>query len=133
MSHPRPIPSTRKPKAEAGSKEETENALQKRFVTLLEKHGYLVLRTGAGHLKLTGEFGAERHINIGEKGRSDITACSPTGQFVAVEVKRLGKKPNEKQRAYLDKVIERGGIGIYADSIEMLREKLGLPARPPKP
>jgi hypothetical protein len=40
-------------------------------------------------------------LAFGEKGISEIIACSPAGQFVAVEVKQPGKKPNPDQLAFI--------------------------------
>lgn len=40
------------------------------------------------------------------------------GRFIAVEVKRPGKRPSEDQMIFLDQVRRKGGIAIVATSID---------------
>jgi hypothetical protein len=50
----------------------------------------------------------------GEKGISDILACSPIGQFWTIEVKKPGGKPSSDQIAFLSRVRANKGIAILA-------------------
>jgi len=57
-------------------------------------------------------------FRYGDKGISDLIACSPTGRFVAVEVKKKGGRATPEQLEFLRKVRKAGGIGILAFSID---------------
>ena len=46
------------------------------------------------------------------------------GIHLEVEAKRLGKKPSEDQSAWLLAIQAAGGIGVWADSVEMLKANL---------
>ena len=54
----------------------------------------------------------------GEKGISDIIACSPQGTFVAIEVKKKGGKPTPEQLEFLARIKAYGGIAILAYSLD---------------
>ncbi len=58
------------------------------------------------------------------KGISDILACSPIGQFWAIEVKKPGGKPSSDQIAFLSRVRANKGIAILAYSIDDVIDKL---------
>jgi hypothetical protein len=68
--------------------------------------------------------GKRRFIRYGVRGGADVFSIQK-GRFIAVEVKRQGKKPTPDQAAFLEMVREHGGVGIWADSLEMLVMKLG--------
>ena len=92
-------------------------------------------RRTIGRFKVKG-----RIIQVSMVGQSDIegivtvrlTADTPFqlcpyddfGLHLEVEVKRPGNKPTRQQSAYLLAVQAAGGIGIWADSAEMLESKL---------
>jgi hypothetical protein len=59
-----------------------------------------------------------------EAGTSDILAVSPTGLFVAVEVKAKGRRSTLKghQRQFLLQAIQRGGFASCSDSVEHLQD-----------
>lgn len=119
MSHPRPIPPTRKKKPT--TEPITESQLQASIIKLLRKHGYIVLRTNAGLINIDG-----RWINLGEKDRADLHACGPGGLFIAIEVKRKGNKPTPGQLKYLEEVKATGGFAFWADDIKTVKEMLEL-------
>ncbi len=52
-------------------------------------------------------------------GISDIIGIL-NGRYLAIEVKRAGKIPSDKQQAFLNRVNAEGGIGIIAHSAEDL-------------
>ena len=56
-------------------------------------------------------------------GVSDILACIK-GRFVAIEVKRPGKKPSDLQERFLDAVNTIGGLAFWADSLQEVKDKL---------
>ena len=56
-------------------------------------------------------------------GVSDILACIK-GRFVAIEVKRPGKKPSDLQERFLDAVNTIGGFAFWADSLQDVKDKL---------
>ena len=59
------------------------------------------------------------------KGISDILGVlPPDGKFLAIEVKRPGRKPTERQRQFLEQVASAGGIAIVAYSVEDVAKKL---------
>ena len=64
--------------------------------------------------------------NIGiyaKAGVSDIIACIK-GRFVAIEVKRPGKKPTQLQVNFIKAVNTVGGLGFWADSLDEVKDKL---------
>ena len=64
--------------------------------------------------------------NIGiyaKAGVSDIIACIK-GRFVAIEVKRPGKKPTQLQENFIKAVNTVGGLGFGADSLDEVKIKL---------
>lgn len=56
-------------------------------------------------------------------GVSDILACIK-GRFVAIEVKRPGKKPSDLQERFLDAVNTIGGFAFWADNLQDVKDKL---------
>lgn len=62
--------------------------------------------------------------NIGiyaKAGVSDIIACI-RGRFVAIEVKRPGKKPTQLQENFIKAVNTVGGLGFWADSLDEVKD-----------
>lgn len=124
MSHPRPIPSTHKKKKPAP---DSEAAIQKRIIALLERRGFIVIRTNSGQIQIDDPQTGTRFVQLGSKGRSDLHACQPvTGRFIAIEVKRPGNKPTPKQQAYIDRVNAAGGLAFVATSVDDVKRELQL-------
>ena len=72
-----------------------------------------------------------RWVQAGQAGQSDIEGIVTVefeyfdaGLHLEVEVKRLKKKPTPRQTAWLAATGSHGAISLYADSVEMLEEKL---------
>ena len=64
--------------------------------------------------------------NIGiyaKAGVSDILACVK-GRFVAIEVKRPGKKPTALQNIFIEAINQIGGIAFWTDNLQDVKEKL---------
>jgi hypothetical protein len=61
----------------------------------------------------------------GEKGGiCDIIACLPTGQFLAIKIRRKRKKPTIGQGEFMKSVMKHDGIGIFAHCVEDVRKVL---------
>ena len=58
-----------------------------------------------------------------QAGVPDIIACIK-GRFVAIEVKRTGKKPEPIQEAFLESINKKGGIAFWSDSLDTVKEAL---------
>ena len=62
--------------------------------------------------------------NIGiyaKAGVSDIIACIK-GRFVAIEVKRSGKKPTQLQENFIKAVNTVGGLAFWADNLQDVKD-----------
>ena len=61
-------------------------------------------------------------------GASDIIACSPSGRFIAVEVKTGTGKPTAAQVRFLGEVEKRGALALIVrdtvDGLEAVRDKV---------
>lgn len=94
----------------------TEKEIQKAIIDLLRLKKYVVFKhhsTG-----FTIQNGETRTFRYGDKGISDIIACSPSGRFVAIEVKKKGGKVSDEQLAFLASVRQRGGLALLAYSVD---------------
>jgi hypothetical protein len=61
----------------------------------------------------------------GEKGGiCDIIACLPSGQFLAIKIRRKRKKATPEQCEFMKSVMKNDGLGIFARSIEDVRKVL---------
>jgi hypothetical protein len=101
----------------------TEQEIQKSIIDYLRIKQYVVFKhhsTGS-----TIRQGKPVYFAHGEKGVADIIACSPKGSFVAIEVKRPGKKPTPEQVEFLKRVNAYNGIGILAQSLNDVIDKVG--------
>lgn len=87
-----------------------ESKLQTKIIQLLKNNGYWVFKT----------------ILCNRKGIMDIIACSPTGEFVGIEVKSRIGKPTKLQSWNILEVQKRGGIAFVANSIEVVKTQLKL-------
>lgn len=100
-----------------------EAEVQKQIMDYLRLKGCLVFkhRNVGIYKQATGRY---IPLSYGEKGISDIIGLTKKGQFLAVEVKRRGEtrskdgKPSKEQLEFLERVREKGGIGVLAYSLE---------------
>ena len=60
----------------------------------------------------------------GQRGVADITGCTSTGRFIAVEVKRPGGRLTALQRQYLKEKQGHGAIAVMATSVDDLIDQL---------
>jgi len=86
----------------------SEQSIQKSILDWLEGQGYWTIKT----------------ITVNKNGCPDILACSPSGRFVAIEVKRTGllRNVSKLQQYQIDRITEAGGIAFAADSLETVKE-----------
>ncbi|MBI4151622.1 hypothetical protein HY496_01515 [Candidatus Woesearchaeota archaeon] len=102
-------------------KQERERDVQNVIKTYLELKQFLVVKyPSVGIYKRdTGSY-----IPLQRRGVSDLLACSPIGEFVAIEVKTGYNKPTNEQAQFLEDVNKKGGIGFTAYSLEDVIDKL---------
>lgn len=96
------------------AKEETE--IQTQILNFLESIGYIVMKYNNGAHKVKGGIRGRRSKK--SIGVSDILACSPSGIFCAIEVKKPGGKLSLEQIDFLGNVKKRNGVAIAAFSLE---------------
>ena len=83
--------------------------------------------------------GKKRFARFGQKGMADIEGVvgvdvdpgmpwrvmgTLTACILEVESKRIGNKPTDEQAVWLAAIEAAGGIGLWANSVEMLEKKL---------
>lgn len=92
----------------------TEQAIQRAILDYLELKKYFAVKfNNVGIRKLDGSFIPPR-----QRGIPDILACSPTGQFVAIEVKRPGLSANDEQDEIIERIRKTGGRAMVAHSVD---------------
>ena len=70
------------------------------------------------YLKIRGIWHYKQWQGLGSlPGVSDIIGCFK-GRYLAIEVKRPGQKPTERQQSFLDRVNDEGGLSFVASSVE---------------
>ena len=82
----------------------SEAKLQKKILDYLKAEGYYTVKT----------------IVSNKKGVPDIIACSPTGKFLAIEVKYGNNKPTKLQEYNIQQIKERGGKALVCWSLDTL-------------
>lgn len=108
-------------------REATEQDIQKAIIDYLKIKKFIVFkhRNVGIYKKSTGKY---IPLSFGEKGISDVIACSPQGTFVAIEVKKPKGKPTPEQTDFLKRIRKNGGIGIFAYSLDNVTEVFERPA-----
>ena len=100
-----------------------EQEIQKQIIDYLKLKKFVVFkhRNVGIYKKSTGTY---IPLSYGEKGISDIIACSPNGVFCAIEVKNKGGKPSQEQTEFLDRVRRNKGVGILAYNLDDILNQL---------
>lgn len=103
-----------------------EATIQKRIQLALSDAGCLVWRNETGsfwagkQLHRAGEqvtLTNARMVPVGLcKGSSDLIGVTPSGRFLAVEVKTAKGKPSKEQLNFIARVNEQGGVAGIARS-----------------
>lgn len=96
---------------------ENEQDIQKTIIDYLRLKKFIVFKhhsTGSTVRNNKAVF-----FKHGDKGVSDLIACSPKGQFVAIEIKKnKGSKISDDQYAFIKNIILNKGIAFVAFSID---------------
>lgn len=79
-----------------------------------------VWRANTGAAKFDG-----RYVKFGIKGMADIIGVLG-GRFLAIEVKRPGRKPDMHQKAFGQSVTRLGGVYLVATSVDDVAKALRL-------
>jgi hypothetical protein len=91
-----------------------ESTIQKQIMLALSKAGCLVFRNNTGAVK-----DGDRFIRYGLcKGGSDIVGLTPSGTFLAVEVKTPKGRATKEQLDFICAINQQGGIAGIARSVE---------------
>ena len=104
-------------------REAKKSEIQKSIIDLLKYKRFLVVKHRNVGIYIRAQ---DRYMQLapGEKGISDIIACSPKGIFWAIEVKKPGGRVSSDQIAFLNRVRANNSIGIIAYSIDDVIERL---------
>ena len=95
---------------------EKESDIQTAIIQYLRLKKYVVFKHhSTGFAVREGKIAPFRY---GDRGISDIIACSPTGQFVAIEVKRAKGVVSDDQAAFIREVLHNRGIAFVAKSLD---------------
>ena len=98
-----------------------ESDLQYAIKQWLELKGFLVVKfSSVGIFKKS----TQSYIRQPRRGVSDLLACSPTGQFWAIECKVGSNKATPEQLEFLAQVEKNGGVAIVARKLEDVSDKL---------
>lgn len=102
-----------------------ERDIQKAIMDYLRLKGCLVFkhRNVGIYKQNTGKY---IPLSFGEKGISDIIGLTPTGKFLAIEVKMPKKKPSKEQLDFIDKVNEKGGLAFWADNLDSVMGRINI-------
>ncbi len=65
-------------------------------------------------------------MTLAPEGAADIVGIGPGGRFIAIECKSPGGKPREAQLKWGAMIQSRGGVWIYATSLDEARDRLRL-------
>lgn len=99
---------------------ELERDVQRTVIDWLRLWGAVPVRVNSGATKV-----GKRFVRFNdEPGCSDLLVCLPDGMFAAVEVKRPGGKLTPHQRAFLDFITSRNGLGLVVRSLDELKTAL---------
>lgn len=85
----------------------SEQQIQKKIIDYLNRIGAYSVKT----------------ITVNRAGTPDILACL-NGKFIAIEVKRLGKKATPLQEHHINEIKKAGGIAFVACSVDEVKQGL---------
>lgn len=105
----------------AGAKVPLEADVQKAVLKALKYHPKVawVGRYNSGTMEEQGATGDTRYVTFNSvPGQSDLMGQMKDGRILAIEVKRPGGKPTERQAAFLALVARNGGVSGFACSVD---------------
>lgn len=119
-------PAERKPARGDATLTASESEIQSAVLRYLALCGAVAVRVNSGGMHIDG-----RYVRFNDTpGCSDILACLPCrgsdtlACFAAIEVKRPGNKPTEKQQWFLNWVTRVGGVSMVVTSVNDLASQL---------
>jgi hypothetical protein len=103
-----------------------EQDLVRPALELLGLRGCFVFRNNSGVMAATSN-GKRRFVRFGgAPGASDILGLLPGGRFVCVELKRPGRRPTAKQKAFLAAVQALDGLALVVSDLAELDKQIRL-------
>ena len=102
-----------------------ESEIQREILRYLQAWGIFAWKAGVGAARAEHK-GKARFIRFGEPGQPDIIGMLPTGQFLAIEVKRPGQRPTPLQQEFIRTVNRNNGLAFVSDSVQHTHETLRL-------
>ena len=90
-----------------------ESDIQRLIMLALSEAGCLIFRNNVGTLKNSAGIPIKFGLCVGS---SDLIGLTPTGQFLAVEIKTPTGKATPEQLRFIEAVRARGGIAGIARS-----------------
>jgi len=88
----------------------TEKQIQNQIMKFLSEHGF------SADVITIGTYG--------RRGMSDIVACAPDGTYIAIEVKREGKKATRIQEEWLAEKRKHNAVSFVACSVNDVKDGL---------
>ena len=73
-----------------------ESKIQAQIIDYLKMRNFIVIRVNSGHIHK-----GNRSIKLADEGTADIIGMRKDGKFYAIEAKRPGEKPTDKQISFL--------------------------------
>lgn len=103
-----------------------EREIQKSVLEYLRLRKIPAWRVNSGMMIADNEDGTRRHVRFNmARGCSDVLGIlPPSGRFLAVEVKRPGRKPTADQLGFLDMVTAAGGLALCVSDVRDLAAAL---------
>lgn len=104
-----------------------ESLIQRAILEYLAWRGIFAFRVNQQGVPLHDGRGGFRPSPT--RGVSDILGILPGGTFLAIEVKRPGKRPTDIQDEFLTRVGQAGGVAFVATSVEDVKKFLEIAQR----
>jgi hypothetical protein len=108
----------------------SEADVQKSILAYLKYMGVRAWRQNVGAVSAEHN-GRKRFVRFGERGAADVHGVLPGGRYIAVEVKKPGKKPTDAQLLWLRAIDAAGGLAFWASSVEEVQRVVTAVLRDP--
>lgn len=102
----------------------TERQIQNEILNLLNLKGVFAwhVKNGATYDRRLGVY----RSNTSVKGVPDIVGVTPTGRFLAIEVKTKTGRVSKEQKAFIERIESQGGIAFVARDIQDVIDRLEI-------
>jgi hypothetical protein len=122
LTEPSPDPEMMKaldaiPEPKKKSKAKPETKIVHDCMLILQTYHIFAWRNNTGATWMNG-----RPVFYGLKGSADIIGMSPTGKFLAIEVKSETGKQSDSQKEFEKKVLENNGVYLLVHSAKELND-----------